>query len=420
MARMLSVALAAIVATQAATAAEIGAVAAVNPLTLGEPPAATARQLRIADRVVRNERIVSEADGGAQILLADQTTLTIGPNTEIVLDEYVYDPDRGVGEMSMTFIKGAMRFIGGRITKDTEATIQIGGALVGLRGAIANVTGDEASAGVTFLAGQYARVAVGDEELSVSRPGGSVTIDLTGAMDQRIVYDGVADIASVAQQFRATASRGSGGARAGLVGTPAGGDSLAQERGAPTRVAISTSGELSVTDILPPSRLAELDNAQIVQSTIYSDIANVDTINMDFVDVGGSGLLRGQLVWRDSSDLDLYLNLPDGQTVAYFNTTVVFNDGLAIAALDADNLGGVINIGPDLRVENITVNPTSEGGSLPSGRYVFSVDAFSVPDGASTPFDLTVTSDSGVTTQSLSESLVDEQRSSPITVTIGE
>jgi hypothetical protein len=357
MARMLSVALAAIVATQAATAAEIGAVAAVNPLTLGEPPAATARQLRIADRVVRNERIVSEADGGAQILLADQTTLTIGPNTEIVLDEYVYDPDRSVGEMSMTFIKGAMRFIGGRITKDTEATIQIGGALVGLRGAIANVTGDEASAGVTFLAGQYARVAVGGEELSVSRPGGSVTIDLTGAMDQRIVYDGVADIASVAQQFRATASRGSGGTRLGPLGAPAGGDSLSRERGAPLQMAISTSGELSVADILPPSRLAELDNAEIVQATIFSDPSVLPSIPDDLGSV--TAILPLQFRLLDSG------NLEDGDIVSLLvtdRTGVVLSDPSVVLTFAGEVFSPVANPG----LVRIAITAVSEGSAPPT------------------------------------------------------
>jgi hypothetical protein len=318
--------------------------------------------------------------------------------------------------MALTMVRGALRFIGGRISKDTDATIAIGSAVVGLRGGIAHLSRDGDAAQVVFLGGDYARVQAGEQTLSISRPGGVATIGLGGAEPLGVRYDGVAAPDAVAQLFRSLRSPGDGGARSlGAGGAIA---SLADNRGAPAALPVSTSGERSTRDVIPTMPLAASDLTGLAQTALFAhEIFLRDvTENVDFVDVGRDGVIRGQLIWRDDSDLDLYLTLPDQQTVAYFNTVVPFNDGRALASLDADNLGGVINVAPDQRVENIVVNPVGEGGALLPGRYVFFVDAFAVPEGRSTPYVLTVTPDGGASTERLTGALMDQERSPEIIV----
>ena len=127
-----------------------------------------------------------------------------------------------------------------------------------------------------------------------------------------------------------------------------------------------------------------------------------------FVPVGSTGVIRGQLVWTTSADLDLHLTLPDEQHVFFANRSVTFNNGRATAALDHDNLGGVIDAPPDKRVENIAVNGTPSNGS-----YTFFVNSFnpSSPN-ASDPFTLRI--GSGTHTQTLSGSLTGGQNSAPL------
>ena len=127
-----------------------------------------------------------------------------------------------------------------------------------------------------------------------------------------------------------------------------------------------------------------------------------------FVPVGSTGVIRGQLVWTTSADLDLHLTLPDNQQVFYANRSVTFNNGRATAALDHDNLGGVIDAPPDKRVENIAVN-----GIPSNGSYTFFVNSFnpSSPN-ASDPFTLRI--GSGTHTQTLSGSLTGGQNSAPL------
>ena len=72
-----------------------------------------------------------------QLLFVDQTTLTIAPNSEVVLDKFVFDPDRGTGEIAISLTKGALRFIGGKISKNTDAVINTPSATIGIRGGLA-------------------------------------------------------------------------------------------------------------------------------------------------------------------------------------------------------------------------------------------------------------------------------------------
>ncbi len=129
----------------------------------------------------------------------------------------------------------------------------------------------------------------------------------------------------------------------------------------------------------------------------------------DFVPVGGDGVIRGQLVWTSTADLDLHLILPDNQEVFFANPSVTFNNGRATAMLDHDNLGDTIDQQPNIRVENIAVN-----GTLSAGAYTFFGRSFFTPNGSDT-FTLTVSN--GGQTQTISGTLSNNQNSQNVTVT---
>ena len=95
-----------------------------------------------------------------------------------------------------------------------------------------------------------------------------------------------------------------------------------------------------------------------------------------FLNVGSNGIIRGQLIWNTSADLDLYLTLPNGQVVSFGNVAVTFNNGRARAMLDQDNLGTRIDVPPTTRVENIAIN-----GVPLAGLYRFMVNNFNASNG---------------------------------------
>jgi hypothetical protein len=97
-----------------AFAEQIGVAAAVNQQAEGMAPGATVRTLSIGDRLVHNERIDTDGAGLLQVLLADGTTFTVGPNSRLTIDSFVYDPNRGTAKITASLGKGVFRFIGGR------------------------------------------------------------------------------------------------------------------------------------------------------------------------------------------------------------------------------------------------------------------------------------------------------------------
>jgi hypothetical protein len=113
---------------------------AAAPNVLGVPPQGERRIIEIGVNVIANERITTTSAGQAQFLLNDGTSFSVGPDSEVVLDKYVYDPDRGTGEMAMSVSKGVMRFVGGKISKAQPVEIRIGSATMGIRGGIAMVS----------------------------------------------------------------------------------------------------------------------------------------------------------------------------------------------------------------------------------------------------------------------------------------
>lgn len=169
---------AAFIATSAlANAKEIGVVASLNPSIDGTPPGQATRPLAVGVDVIANERIVSTANGRGQLLFEDQTTLTIAPNSELVLDSFVYDPNQDTGEIALTLGKGALRFIGGRITKKTDAVIRTPTATIGVRGGIILAELLAKGVRVIFLAGEYVCLEGGTGRHCASRTGAILTED---------------------------------------------------------------------------------------------------------------------------------------------------------------------------------------------------------------------------------------------------
>lgn len=226
--------------------AEIGVLAAVNRDMTGARPSEEARPIFIKEKLVQDERIVSTGGGGGQVLFLDQTSLTIAPNSEIVLDRYIYDPESDSGEMTVTVLKGAMRFVGGRISKTSPATIRTSTATIGIRGGMGNINvGDGAETVYMHVAGFSSTITSATDTLTITREGGLATIGAGGDLQ----YLGVADDDFIATAFRpGAAGQGGGGSAAAVASTvnAATGqvaEIVSADPDAVTQNAISTVGE---------------------------------------------------------------------------------------------------------------------------------------------------------------------------------
>src|SRR6476646_6455043 len=120
--------------TATALAQQVGTAAAVNPETRTTPPGGATVVLNVGAHVVHKERIKTTPSGSVQLLFLDRSTLSIAPNSEIVIDEFVYNPRNGSGHMAVSVAKGAMRLVGGQLSHAGEATVNAGNATIGIRG----------------------------------------------------------------------------------------------------------------------------------------------------------------------------------------------------------------------------------------------------------------------------------------------
>ncbi len=120
-----------------------GVTAAVNPTASALEPSGKRKLISLGDPVVRDQRIETGPQGLVQILLADGTSFTVGPNSSIVIDSFVYDPEKQTASLAATMTKGALRFIGGKASKaGGDVTINTPIGTAGIRGAVVDINLD--------------------------------------------------------------------------------------------------------------------------------------------------------------------------------------------------------------------------------------------------------------------------------------
>jgi FecR protein len=171
------VALAAIAATLAAnpvSAQQVGTAGAVNPAAQ-----ASGRVMNVGSNILFKEKISTTAAGSVQVIFVDKTTLNIGPNSDLVIDEFVYNPNTGTGKMAATLTKGVLRVVGGNVTHTEGATIKTPVASVGVRGGVATIS--HSPTGGTQAINHFGSLSVtsGGTTENVYRPGFGVTVEVS-------------------------------------------------------------------------------------------------------------------------------------------------------------------------------------------------------------------------------------------------
>lgn len=120
-----------------AEADKVGVAAAVNPDAFSSLAGSPQSQLSIGKSIFFNERINTTGSGLVQVLLIDGSTFTVGPGSDLVIDKFVYDPKKGTGQITASFSKGVMRFVGGKISKNENGvTVNTPAGALAIRGCI--------------------------------------------------------------------------------------------------------------------------------------------------------------------------------------------------------------------------------------------------------------------------------------------
>jgi len=169
----------------------IGTAAAVKNRATGTL-GTTTRQLKSGIGVFKNERVDTARDATAQLIFSDETALTVGPNSSVTLDEFVYDPSSNTGKAVINATKGAFRFISGS-TDPRSYRIKTPVGTMGVRGTIVDFFFLANGALVAILvegAFQFTTNGIPPKTISVTRPGDSLIIHPDGAAQGPQRWDG--------------------------------------------------------------------------------------------------------------------------------------------------------------------------------------------------------------------------------------
>ena len=88
------------------------------------------------DAVFATDTLRTQANGTIGVTLADDTRVSLGPDSEMRLERYVYEPANGALGMVLNFVQGVAAYVSGRMAKLSPDSVRLEtpAAIVGVRG----------------------------------------------------------------------------------------------------------------------------------------------------------------------------------------------------------------------------------------------------------------------------------------------
>lgn len=155
--------------------AKVGVTSAAEGDPRGKPPTEAERVLRVGVDVQANELITTQANDRAHLMFLDGTSLSVGPNAQLTIDKFVYDPTTKTGDLAINASKGVFRLVGGKISKTNAITVTTPSSTIGIRGGISIFNVGQQETMSIFVFGISMTVGAGGKLETVTRPGFQVT-----------------------------------------------------------------------------------------------------------------------------------------------------------------------------------------------------------------------------------------------------
>lgn len=93
------------------------------------------RQIALRDEVYQDEVVETGVASASELRFVDDTRITVGPSSKVILDRFVYDPDPGEGALVLRATEGVFRFFSGTMDS-SNYVIQAPTVTAGVRGTI--------------------------------------------------------------------------------------------------------------------------------------------------------------------------------------------------------------------------------------------------------------------------------------------
>ncbi len=86
--------------------------------------------------VLQSDGLRTGADGSLGVTMRDDTRVSLGPDSEVRLERFLYDPAGGRLGLALTFVRGVTAYVSGRIARLAPDSVRLEtpAAIVGVRG----------------------------------------------------------------------------------------------------------------------------------------------------------------------------------------------------------------------------------------------------------------------------------------------
>ena len=82
-------------------------------------------KLSTGSKIYFGDTIIVKEQSNAQILLLDETALTVGEKSELTIDDFVYDPKSKVGKIVSNIKVGTVRIVTGEISNQNPENLKV-------------------------------------------------------------------------------------------------------------------------------------------------------------------------------------------------------------------------------------------------------------------------------------------------------
>ncbi len=141
-----------------------------------------AQPLSPGGSVFQNERVHTGDDSQAQLVFLDNTDLGVGPKSEVTLDRFVYNPDRGTGRVQIEASRGVFRFVtGSQDKKDYEIVTPSG--TIHVKGTEFQLLVERGYIVVALESGALSITTNKGRVVALDQPGTSLTVHSDGRVE---------------------------------------------------------------------------------------------------------------------------------------------------------------------------------------------------------------------------------------------
>ncbi len=142
---------------------------------------AVGQRVASGEEIFLGDAIESGPKSGMQVLLLDETVFTIGPDSKLTIDKFVYDPATGAGELSAEVAKGVFRFVSGKVAENNPNAmkVRVPSGNLGIRGTIVGGEIQPEGTAVVFLLGEGPNNDLGAKASSFDVENAGVSVEIS-------------------------------------------------------------------------------------------------------------------------------------------------------------------------------------------------------------------------------------------------